>query len=225
MNFYIFDVGPDLNQFYILLKDHKLPFEKLYNSETSYTPLGGLGIRKDNFLKGVIEGKCTQANSDGPTHITWARLCRAASGERGIPTSRGGVTQETERKVEALKRSQAILPRSGDQANWILDRNTWRQHPAARGQGVGSGRRASWRQASHRDKNSRDLTGWVAGAVQVSLVVHIHPGEGCQRTITGKEIWGFSFFMGPIWTNCIKKEKRKEKKTVTSCKNNTDHAT
>lgn len=95
-----------------------MPFEKLYYSETSYTPLGGLGIRKGNFLKGVIEGKCTQTIAMVPP-ISHEHGSAGQPLEKGDPYLQGRgarVAPETERDrcTEGL---QAILPRSRDQAS------------------------------------------------------------------------------------------------------------
>ena len=67
-----------------------MPFEKLYYSETPYTPLGGLGIRKDNFLKGVTEGKCTQTIAMVPP-TSHEQGSAGQPLEKGDPTSKGGV--------------------------------------------------------------------------------------------------------------------------------------
>lgn len=72
MNLYIQCWFNPVNQVYILLKGHKLQFEKLSNnSETAptHTPLKALGIRKDTFPKGTLEGNCTQIVPDDSAHV------------------------------------------------------------------------------------------------------------------------------------------------------------
>lgn len=50
--------------------------------------LGGLGMRKDTPLKGIVEGKCTQAVPNGPVYIAGAGLYRESSGEMQMPPPR-----------------------------------------------------------------------------------------------------------------------------------------
>ena len=81
-------------------------------------PLGGLGIRKGNFPKGVIEGKCTQTIAMVPP-ISHEHGSAGQPLEKGDPYLQGRgarVAPETERDrcTEGL---QAILPRSRDQAS------------------------------------------------------------------------------------------------------------
>lgn len=186
------------NQFYILLKGHKLPFEKLdNNSKTSHTPLGGLGIRKDTFLKGILERKCTQTipmvpptkhvqDSAGQPLEKWRCL---PSGEgREARVSNPGVTQETERKVGALKSSpghsfpaaenrprESLAETQLETASCSHSTRFWQWEQCG----------SQW-QASHRDKHSKDLTGWVARPNAEKFSCSHAPRWRMPKNINGK---------------------------------------
>lgn len=115
-----------------------MPLEKLYYNETSYTPLGGLGIRKDNFLKGITEGKCTQTIAMVPPISHMSTALQGSLWKRGIPTSRRGVPvlPQRQREADTLKGFRPSFPGAET-------RPTESREPAccaaAWGQDVGSG--------------------------------------------------------------------------------------
>lgn len=172
------------NQFYILLKRVKSCSVKNYTMIVVKLPLlptwGGLGMRKDNFLKGVLEGRCAQIVPHGPACVAGARLCSAASGQTWIhPHGRGGVPESVtlrSRKGEngrctyglplqsSAQRDQAVPPleqRTSQENPWQEPR--WKPHRAM-GQDFGSGNSVTLGgRLPIATITQKDLTCWVDG--------------------------------------------------------------